>query len=65
MGLVSPILAEGGVVCAYKGKSNNVQKEVEALNLSDKQHKWRVEIEEIEVPFLDSERSLVILQKDS
>ncbi|MCB5231197.1 MAG: 16S rRNA (guanine(527)-N(7))-methyltransferase RsmG [Sphaerochaetaceae bacterium] len=65
MGLISPILAEGGVVCAYKGKSNNVQKEVEALNLSDKQHKWRVEIEEIEVPFLDSERSLVILKKDN
>lgn len=60
--LVAPIVAERGFVCAYKGQRTHVEEELEAVD-AQCTSRWRGEVIELIVPFLNAERTLCLLQK--
>ncbi len=63
------IVEEGGYICAYKGKSVSVEGELEALgvhHISDTQGsigQYQYQVHDLKVPFLDSQRTLVAMNK--
>ncbi|MFA5448409.1 MAG: 16S rRNA (guanine(527)-N(7))-methyltransferase RsmG [Sphaerochaeta sp.] len=59
---VAPLLSEGGWVCAYKGQRSQVEQELEAVEKTTKSQ-WRSELVALEVPYLEAERMLCLLQK--
>ncbi len=60
--LVSPIVADGGWVCAYKGQRLQLEEELAAVR-DQCTSQWSATIIGLEVPFLDAERTLCLLQK--
>ena len=66
---VGAILAEGGSVCAYKGRTDSIEEELAAVETLVAEGKggsvlgWRYTIVPLEVPFLEASRNLCVLQK--
>lgn len=66
---IGDILADGGFVCAYKGRREAIEEELAAVELLVKQGKggsgtgWISSIEPLSVPYLEAERALCIMQK--
>ena len=61
--LVKPILADGGVICAYKGQAESLAEELEKVQTLCSS-KWSHEEVLLEVPYLDAERMLCLLKKN-
>ncbi len=59
---VAPILSENGIICAYKGKADQVDEELELVQTKCKS-RWSSRLVEVQVPFLDAERSLCLMKK--
>lgn len=55
---IGAVLAEGGFVCAYKGRLEVIEEELLALEPG-----WKSKIVPLSVPFLDASRNLCVLQK--
>ncbi len=66
---VGAILAEGGSVCAYKGRTDSIEEELAAVETLVEEGKggsvlgWHHTIVPLEVPFLEASRNLCVLQK--
>lgn len=66
---IGDILAEGGFVCAYKGRKDVIEEELAAIDALVKAgrggsgHGWKSTIEPLAVPGLDASRALCVLQK--
>lgn len=64
---VSRLLGEGGTVCAYKSREENIGKELEAITEMTKKGNsgsatgWSSKIISIQVPYLDAIRTLCLL----
>jgi 16S rRNA (guanine527-N7)-methyltransferase len=56
------VVQAGGYICAYKGKVENIEQELaEVARL--KHTNWQWQIKQLDVPFLEGERSLCIGQR--
>lgn len=65
VGDIGSILADGGTVCAYKSREENVVQELSAIeerSRSGHVH-WKSRMVPIAVPFLDAPRMLCLLEK--
>jgi 16S rRNA (guanine527-N7)-methyltransferase len=66
---IGSILAESGVVCAYKSREENVQRELDAVEALVRRGAggsvsgWISKLVPVEVPFLDARRMLCLLEK--
>lgn len=66
---IGDILAEGGVVCAYKGRKEAVEEELAAVDAlvregkGGSEHGWIPSITPLTVPGLDASRTLCVLRK--
>jgi 16S rRNA (guanine527-N7)-methyltransferase len=59
---VEPLLADDGVVCAYKGQDDQLRLELEQVETQCKST-WKVSQVPLSVPYLDAQRKLCILHK--
>lgn len=59
------LVKPGGVICAYKGLKESAEREVEELRNKERlfDTMWSVTYEHMRVPFLEGERTLVVLHK--
>lgn len=66
---IGAILAEGGSVCAYKGRTDSIEEELAAVETLVEEGKggsvlgWHHTLVPLEVPFLEASRNLCVLQK--
>ncbi len=66
---IGSILSDDGVVCAYKSREENVQRELEAVNelvrrgAGGSKSGWLSDFVPVQVPFLDAPRMLCLLEK--
>ncbi|MDY4609650.1 MAG: 16S rRNA (guanine(527)-N(7))-methyltransferase RsmG [Sphaerochaetaceae bacterium] len=66
---IGSILAESGVVCAYKSREENVQRELSAVEglvrrgAGGSASGWVSDLVPVEVPFLDAQRMLCLLER--
>ena len=62
-------MADGGFVCAFKGRKEAVEQEIAQVNMmtrtqpGERQREWDFRIEPLEVPFLEASRSLCVMQE--
>ncbi|MHC1693064.1 MAG: 16S rRNA (guanine(527)-N(7))-methyltransferase RsmG [Sphaerochaetaceae bacterium] len=69
LGSIGRITADDGVVCAYKGKSDETEKELQAIGSlvergkSGSPYGWKSTLVPLLVPFLDAQRQLCLLEK--
>lgn len=61
--LVRPILADDGVICAYKAQAEPLSEELEKVRTLCA-GSWSHSLVDLKVPFLDAERMLCLLKKD-
>lgn len=63
--LTKHVLKPGGMLLLYKGKKSIVEHEINQLKTSllDKQ-KVSVSVQDVRIPFLDEERSIVIIERE-
>lgn len=67
---VDAILSTGGIICAYKGRRDAIEAELDDLTRywSSKKRKtsfeWSCTIKELQVPFLDAPRHLCLISRD-
>lgn len=59
---VAPLLAEGGVVVAYKGLRSSIEEELDEVRRKVAS-RWEEELIDLTVPFLDRSRILCLLRK--
>lgn len=66
---IGSILSDDGVVCAYKSREENVQRELEAVEelvrrgAGGSKSGWFSDFVPVQVPFLDAQRMLCLLEK--
>ena len=63
VGRMIGLLVPGGRLCAYKGRRERIQEELDSLGQLPAS--WDIRVEPIAVPFLDEERNLVVITYSS